>query len=617
MNRRRRGWWAAACAIAAVALGAAGCGREDAPSGEAASGLAGQAGPAHFGEPTSGGTFRVGVSDLQFTNAFDPTGEYLNTAWSVYGLMLRPLLGYRQTAGAAGNELVPDLAQALPVVSPDGLTYTLTLRRGVRFSPPVSRPITSRDVSYAFERIATPSLAAQYGFYFDVVERIETPDDRTIVFHLSEPAGDFAARLALPATAPIPEEVARCATRAGDYGRYVVASGPYMLEGTERMDISGCDAMRPIAGYRPTRGMTLVRNPEHDPTTDTGVARDALPDRFELTVNTSQSDVYDRLEAGLLEAAFTPAAPAVLRRHLTRDELRPRLRLNAGDRVSFITMNMALPPFDDVHVRRALNMAMDLDALRRASGGPVSGEIATHLVPDDLTGGRLSSSAYHPFQAPPFDGDLEAARAEMALSPYDADGDGRCDAAACRDVLAINADEAPWTTMSPIVRESAAAIGIDLRVREMPLSAAQTVAGTPSRRVPMTLFVGFLKDVPDPLPFMELLRSSAILPSGTTNLAMVGLSRARADELGLPYPDGGIPSVDAEIDACARLAGGDRMDCWAALDRMVTETVVPYVPYLDGLNADVIGPAVTAYDYDQFSGLIALGRVAVDPSLQR
>ena len=124
------------------------------------------------------------------------------------------------------------------------------VRDGVRFGPPVSRELTSKDVAYAFERIGTPSLVAQYGFYFDVIEGmeafrageateiagIETPDERTIVFHLTRPTGDFGYRLAMPATAPIPEEVARCFTEAGEYGRFLIASGPYMIEGSEALD---------------------------------------------------------------------------------------------------------------------------------------------------------------------------------------------------------------------------------------------------------------------------------------------------------------------------------------------------------------------------------------------
>src|SRR5919202_1987211 len=129
-------------------------------------------------------------------------------------LMLRTLMGYKHVAGATGNELIPDLAADMPKVSSDGKTYTFKLRQGVKFGPPVSRAVTSKDVAYAFERICDPKLVAQYGFYYTPIagfsecqagktggkiSGIETPDDQTITFKLTKPTGDFLYRLSMPA----------------------------------------------------------------------------------------------------------------------------------------------------------------------------------------------------------------------------------------------------------------------------------------------------------------------------------------------------------------------------------------------------------------------------------
>ena len=91
--------------------------------------------------------------------------------WALYtNLLVRTLVGYKHTAGVEGNELFPDLAAEMPEVSEDGLTYTFTLKDGVMFGPPLSREITSQDILYAFERIGTESLVAQYGFYYTVIK---------------------------------------------------------------------------------------------------------------------------------------------------------------------------------------------------------------------------------------------------------------------------------------------------------------------------------------------------------------------------------------------------------------------------------------------------------------
>ena len=268
MSRQRM----SALAVALVcAAGVSGCGGGDRSDSGAAA------------EARRGGTLRVASSSFEFTNNFDPTGEYLNIGWAYYSCcLIRTLMGYTHEPAPEGNELVPDLAAAEPELSNGRRTYTFTLRDGVRFSPPVGREITSRDVAYAFERIGMPSLVAQYGQYYDAIQGmaefkagkakaisgIRTPDAKTISFTLTKPVGDFLYRLALPAAGPIPREVAKCFTKAGDYGRYVISSGPYMLKGSNRLDISSCDAMKPISGWDPTRHLLLARNPSYDPDTD-------------------------------------------------------------------------------------------------------------------------------------------------------------------------------------------------------------------------------------------------------------------------------------------------------------------------------------------------------------
>src|SRR5207248_1387445 len=100
------------------------------------------------------------------------------------------------------------------------------------------------------------------------ISGIETPDDSTIVFHLQQPTGDFLYRLALPAASPMPHEVAGCFDKAGDYGRDIVSTGPYMIKGADQVDVSSCKSITPMSGFDPTKFLKLVRNPNYDPKTD-------------------------------------------------------------------------------------------------------------------------------------------------------------------------------------------------------------------------------------------------------------------------------------------------------------------------------------------------------------
>ncbi len=87
------------------------------------------------------------------------------------------------------------------------------------------------------------------------------------------------------------------------------------------------------------------------------------------------SDIVDRVGAGELEdenAATLP--PQALERYATDPSKRKDLHVNPGDGTLYLSMNLMQPPFDDVHVRRAMNWIMDKDALRQVTGGPLVGK---------------------------------------------------------------------------------------------------------------------------------------------------------------------------------------------------------------------------------------------------
>jgi peptide/nickel transport system substrate-binding protein len=584
------------------------------------------------GGAATGGTYRVDYeASFDFTNNFDPTGEYLGEAFSMYSnLLIRTLVGYRHVAGPPGNELIPDLATDLGQVSDDGLTYTFTLKDGVKFGPPLSRPITSKDIKYAFQRIATKDLVAQYGFYYlgtikgmqemydgkaDDISGIETPDDKTIVFHLTEPTGDFLYRLAMPAAGPIPEEVAKCATKPGDYGRFLISSGPYMLEGSDQLDVSSCDAMKPISGYQPDQSITMVRNPDYDPATDTPEARENLIDKFVWTINTNNDDIYNKIAEGLIDDEVASEPAKVLREYSTDDSKKDLLKINSGDRTWYITMNLTQPPFDDIHVRKAVNLVMDKGGLQRAWGGPLVAEIATHIAPDVLLNDTLKG--YDPYQTPDEAGDLDAAKAEMKQSKYDSNGDGVCDADVCKNVLHIGGTREVDKNMIPVIEASLEKIGITLKTRT--LDDAYTTIQTVSKNVPISSRPGWGKDYADPLTFFDpLFSGSSIIPTGNTNYSLVGLTPEKAQELkGITGTLTGIPSVDADMKACHPLTGDERITCYGNVDKKLMEQVVPWVPYNWSNAVNVIADTVTKWEFDQFGGSIGYAHVAVDPSKQK
>ena len=613
---KSRGKWVLGTVLAAgTVLAVAGCGG----GSDSSSNTGGDAGAV-----TKGGTLRLETQDFGFTDAFDPTGEYLGLAqgW-LNQLLQRNLVSYRFQPDKPGNELVTDLAESIPEPSSDGLTYTFKLKTGIKFGPPVNREITSKDIAFAFERVFTPSLAAQYPGYFSTIEGvdafskgtaktitgIQTPDDKTITFKLTKPQGNFLFTLAMPAAAAMPKEVAGCFTTAGDYGRYIIASGPYMLEGSDKLDATSCKTLKPISGFDPTKSLNFVRNPSYDPATDNPEYRQANVDKITIDINTNAKDIFDKIERGELDGSPDTPPADVIQKYATDENLKNNLKVFSGDRTWFITMNWVTPPFDDVHVRKAVNFVMDKTQLQKAWGGPVSGAIAKHLVPDTLYNGTFPAD-YDPY---PFD-ETKAAE-EMKLSKYDTNKDGVCDSA-CKGLFFVTRNLPQWEAMTPIIEAQLKKIGITVETRALPTGNAYTTIQTLSRKVPIAANAGWGKDFADPATFMVLFDGRNILATGNSAYPLVGLTKAQATKFGLTYPAGGIPSVDADIDACFPTSGQERTDCFAALDKKLMEEAVPWVPYLFANSVEIAGPALN-YRFDQFSGEQAFVNESVDTAKQK
>jgi hypothetical protein len=74
-----------------------------------------------------------------------------------------------------------------------------------------------------------------------------------------------------------------------------------------------------------------------------------------------------------------------------------------------------------------------------------------------------------------------------------------------------------------------------------------------------------------------------------------------------------IASIDDRIDDCHVRTGTSQVQCWAALDQYLMESVVPWVPYSFERHTRTVGPRVVSYSFDQLLALPALDQIAVAP----
>ena len=583
-----------------------------------------------------GGTLRLALTS-DFSSAFDPQKEYYAISWEYFRCcLLRTLMSYNgEDTAQDGASVFPDLAASDPQVSSDGLTWTFKLKTGIHYAPPLQDvSVTSGDFVRALEREACSQCAAGgYPFYYSVIKGfdayaggkadsitgLQAPDDSTLVVTLDQPAGDLPYRFAMPATAPIPPNPARPSARLGvaeghdrDYGRFMVASGPYMLQGADQIDFSApAAAQKSAAGYVPGKQIVLVRNPSWNRSTDD--LRLANVDEIDTQFSTaSTQDLANQVDTWRIDLVQDSVPPTnQLQKYSTDPDLKDQLHIFPSDAVRYVSLNIAQPPFDDIHVRKALNYAIDKDALRELRGGPAFGEIAGHLIVDSLENNQLKS--FDPYATPNSRGDLQKAKAEMRQSKYDSNGDGMCDADVCRDVLAVIDQADPYPQQTKLIAQNLRPLGITLDVKAFERTTANiTKCNDPSQHIPMCPSQAWGKDYADAFTYgPPLFGSESIGPLACCNTNMVGASAQTLRKF--HYPSGSVPSVDSLLRKCAAQTGDARVSCWADLDRQLMDNVVPWVPYLFDNNVDLTSSRVLHYSFDQFAGVMALDQVAIQP----
>jgi peptide/nickel transport system substrate-binding protein len=290
---------------------------------------------------------RVGL--VQQPNSLDP----LHAVQFYENYLAEALFSALTVIDDRGN-VAPDLAETVPTrgnggVSADGKTIRYRLRRGVRWQDGV--PLTSRDVAFTFARMLDPKTNFPEASIYSAIERVETPDDRTVVLHLRAPWADATALLFVGGEdgSIVPAHVLRSVADLGasTFEAHPLGSGPYALERWDRGN-------RIVLRANPTyfRGRPHI-------------------DRIDIEFVPDQNTLALRLQTGELD--FSPQLPqSAALRLLGVAGLRHRTVPTYAD--VELGFNTKLAPFDDPRVRRGLALAID----RR----------------------RLTSSVYHGFAVP-------------------------------------------------------------------------------------------------------------------------------------------------------------------------------------------------------------------------
>ena len=319
-----------------------------------------------------GGTLRM--LWLSAGSSIDTAVDY-DPNWFVLRMTADGLMAWKQVGGKAGNDLVPDLAEALPTLTNGGKTYLFKIRSGIKFS--TSGEVKPSDIAYTFLRqfkIPGPGVG-MYSAVVGAAACIKTPascdlskgvvaDDaaRTVTINLTAPDPDLLQKLALPFVYVVPKGTPNVDTGT----KPLPATGPYM-----------------ISKYEPNRSLEFVRNPNFKQWS-ADAQPDGYPDAISMKIGVSDEDAVTQVENNQADWAYDP--PPADRLNEIATKFANQIHIDSAPITYFMAMNTKVAPFDNADVRRAVNFATDRAAVVQLFGGPKLAVPTCQILPPDFPG---------------------------------------------------------------------------------------------------------------------------------------------------------------------------------------------------------------------------------------
>ncbi|MFD5568410.1 ABC transporter substrate-binding protein [Streptomyces cadmiisoli] len=359
----------------------------------------------------SGGTITVyqeaGLSHL------DPSQIYVSDAGQVANLLFRGLTNFKED-GKGGVSVVGDLATDSGQSSDDGKTWTFKLKDGIKDQN--GKEITSADVRHTIERqyaefifdgptylqnwLSGPDYRKElpdggFGKKHLPDSVLETPDDKTVVFHFSVARPDLPQMLAMPGYSIVPEATD---TKA-KYDKAPVALGPYK-----------------IAEYKAGKALKLVKNDQWDPKTDS--VRNQYVDGWDIQFGVTESTQTKRLISDQGDAKnaiqFTGGVESTQIQDVIGDAAVNK-RTIKGYQPYVMQLTFNLDRVKNKAVRDAVTYAVNSKSLIAGEGGAYGGDVAPNLFAPTLPGYEAKYDPYGRLKTP--QGNIEKAKELLADVP--------------------------------------------------------------------------------------------------------------------------------------------------------------------------------------------------------
>jgi peptide/nickel transport system substrate-binding protein len=274
-----------------------------------------------------GGSVTLGVE--QDIPGFDPliVGVYDTGARAASTLIFNTL-----TRLDDDGKTIPNLALSWSV-SADQKDWTFKLRPGVKFQD--GTPFNAEAVAFNFRRMLDPDNHCRCAAYLTGIRKVEVVDDLTITFRGRYPSVNAPALFAVYAVTTVIHSPTAIKTMGEAYNHHPVGTGPFRVKSWNTGD-----------------ALVLERNPDYweegHPYLDQVIVK-PLPDptaRFAALESGDVDIIWHDIPADILKAKENPKL---------------KVREYAGSGASEIVFNLRKPPLDDLRVRQALSMALDME----------------------------------------------------------------------------------------------------------------------------------------------------------------------------------------------------------------------------------------------------------------
>jgi peptide/nickel transport system substrate-binding protein len=459
-------------------------------------------------------------------DSLDPGMAYTTQALEPDQTAYVPMVTYAHVAGTAGGKLIPGLATALPTISADGRTYTMTMRQGLVFSN--GRPVKASNFTYAVERalkipwggssFITDNVVGSEAFASGSAKSISgiTADDATgqITIKLKAPYGAFDNVLAFPSFAPVPKGT------------------PFKNEPTN-----------PPPGVGPYKITNIVPNVSYQVVRNPYWAKEAIPGIPSGSLNTINAKISSNTTANALAVLGNSAdvfdfadtiPPSILAQVPSRAS--GRYEKVIKNSTYYFFMNTKTKPFSSELARRAVIVGLDRNAIARLGSGFFTP--ACHLLPPGIIGHPTGPCPYGDPTKP------ELAKAQalvkesgMAGTPVTVWGEMRSPRRQFVDYYTSFLNQLGFKATEKIIADA---------------TYFPTIGNL--KLNPQTGFADWNEDFPNPIDFYGiLLAGDAILPTNNQNFSQVNdpVINAKVNMLGSLYkvPTSSLSSVASQWQA--------------------------------------------------------------------